>query len=137
MPRNKDYPTPGKVKSARNITNQLVKMVEEFDASLLQMSKVTNLLYQIGWHLEKIKIIQEEMDQSDFIREFAKDKTASKVPPQIASLSMLEKTYIILFKTLYAIITEKMKEKAKEAKNKKEQVAVNPLDAFKEQFGVA
>lgn len=137
MPRNKDYPTPGKVKSARNITNQLVKMVEEFDEELLKMSKVTNLLYQMGWHLEKIKIIQEEMDQSDFIREFAKDKTASKVPPQIASLSMLEKTYIILFKTLYAIITEKMKEKAKEAKNKKEQAAVNPLDAFKEQFGVA
>ena len=101
------------------------------------MSKVANLVHQLSWTLQKIKILQEELDQSDFIREFAKDRKVQKVPPQVMSLSLLQKTYIILFKTLYTIINDKQKEKMKEAKNKKEPAPVNPLDAFQQEFNVA
>ena len=137
MPRSKINPTPGKVEMVTTIENRLLKLIKQFDEDLFQMSKVANLVHQLSWTLQKIKILQEELDQSDFIREFAKDRKIQKVPPQVMSLSLLQKTYIILFKTLYTIINDKMKQKMKEAKNKKEPAPVNPLDAFQQEFSVA
>lgn len=131
MPRNKTNPTPNIPQQVTTIERKLFKIIEAIDQSLIELGIVSKIVHELAWSLNKLQVAQKELDDSGFIQKFMSDASIVRMPPQIVALQILNKTYLSYFNALYKILDDRIKRKAKE---KKEAIPDNPLDAFAKEF---